>query len=160
MKHRTRGFWISEFEISFAEIGKVFTKNDYTKRQGVAVGFSYFQAGKFCKTLTEIAKHNKVFSKGYQYRLPTEAQWRQAVNIVGKKLGISKKNIDTVEWCSDVFSKEMATGKDPEKKGFDDLQSVRVVVRGSGKTDADSRGSAEPWIRSESATFRVVLVKE
>lgn len=77
----TRDFWIGKYEVTQAEYSEVAGKNpshfkDDPKRPVEKVTF--FEASDFCVALTERERRAGRLPLGFQYRLPTEAEWEYA----------------------------------------------------------------------------------
>ena len=101
----TKDFWIGKYEITQAQY-KAITENNPSKFQ---VGdnypveqISWEEAMKFCKKLTENEQLAGRLPNGYEYTLPTEAQWEYAARG-GHKSNVyhiysGNDTIDLVGW--------------------------------------------------------------
>ena len=73
----TKPFWIGKYEVTQEQYEKIMGTNPSSyKNSGKTAPvetISWFDAVEFCKKLTE--KERKRLPKGYEFRLPTEAEW-------------------------------------------------------------------------------------
>jgi formylglycine-generating enzyme len=77
----SQGFWIGKFEVTQAQwrrvMGEVSRALDAGKGDNVSVYWvSYEEAEEFCRRLTAVA--GPELPSGWEFRLPTEAQWEYA----------------------------------------------------------------------------------
>ncbi len=79
----TRGFWMGKYEVTQGEWKKVVGAFPGRQPAGEGPNFpvvevNYPEAEAFCEKLTEMARKVGEFPGGWEFRLPTEAQWEYA----------------------------------------------------------------------------------
>ncbi len=81
----TKGFWLGQHEVTQAEWRGVMQTAPWERKFGVREGddypatfVSWDEAMKFCEKLTEQEQSAGRLPSGWQYTLPTEAQWEYA----------------------------------------------------------------------------------
>ena len=77
----TRDFWLGETEVTQSQYEAVMNKNpSYFKKGGdyPVETVTWDEAMEFCRRLTQIERDAGRLPKGYEYTLPTEAQWEYA----------------------------------------------------------------------------------
>jgi len=76
----TKGYWLAKYEVTQAEYEAVIGSNPSKwKGQRLPVEqVSWTEAVEFCRKLTEKERVTGRLPAGYEYRLPTEAQWEYA----------------------------------------------------------------------------------
>ncbi len=104
----TQGYWLGKYEVTQSQYETVMGTNpsDRTGYDGEYYGVgdnypvyyvSWFDAMKFCKELTKIEKEAERLPEGYEYILPTEAQWEYACRAGTTTVFNNGKNIPTWE---------------------------------------------------------------
>lgn len=108
MRHEVRlshGFWIGRYEVSEGEwirvMGEGFNASK-TRRLFPVECVSWEDANEFCRRLTEIERKSGHLLTGWEYRLPTEAQWEYACRAgtstpysTGESLTVWQANTDS-----------------------------------------------------------------
>jgi len=81
----TRGFWLGKYEVTQAQWKSVMKttpwKGEYSVKEGAdyaATYMSWEDAVKFCSEITKQDRLSGKLPAGWEYRLPTEAQWEYA----------------------------------------------------------------------------------
>jgi len=76
----TKAYWLGKYEVTQAQYEAIMGKNpSYFKGADLPVeSVSWYDAMEFCEKLTEIERAAGRLPEGYEYTLPTEAQWEYA----------------------------------------------------------------------------------
>jgi formylglycine-generating enzyme required for sulfatase activity len=76
----TRGFWMGKYEVTQAQYEALMGENpSENKGESLPVEkVEWTKATKFCQKFTELERKAGRLPKGWEYRLPTEAQWEYA----------------------------------------------------------------------------------
>ncbi|MBO4796282.1 MAG: formylglycine-generating enzyme family protein, partial [Verrucomicrobia bacterium] len=76
----TQGYWLGKYEVTQAQYEAVMGTNpSYFKGADLPVeNVNWFDAKEFCAKLTAIEREAGRLPEGYEYTLPTEAQWEYA----------------------------------------------------------------------------------
>jgi formylglycine-generating enzyme len=79
----TKGFWMGKYEVTQGQRRGIMGKYPQKQPDGEGEDFpvvevNYFEAEGFCAGLTELAQKLNAMPPGWQFRLPTEAQWEYA----------------------------------------------------------------------------------
>lgn len=76
----TRGFWLGKYEVTQSQYKAVIGENP-SRFQGESLPvetLTWSEATEFCRKLTELESKAGRLPEGWEYRLPTEAQWEYA----------------------------------------------------------------------------------
>ena len=150
----TRGFWLSETEITQRFYEAVTEKNP-SEFRGAALPVdtvSWDDAVKFCETLRAKAGGNVTL----RFRLPTEAEWEYAA-----RAGNAASGLDTLE-CHAWSGFETASGtthevgtKEPNAWGLHDMQGNLWEWCADGWSDFTSEKQTDPFAANESNPVRI-----
>jgi formylglycine-generating enzyme required for sulfatase activity len=124
----TKGYWLGKYEVTQAQWKAVMESNPskFIGDDLPVEQVSWDDAMKFCKKLTERERDAERLPSGYEYTLPTEAQWEYACRAgttsslnSGKNVTTAEKkgicdNLDEVGWYwMNGGKKNWNEGKDP-----------------------------------------------
>ncbi|MBO4544625.1 MAG: formylglycine-generating enzyme family protein, partial [Verrucomicrobia bacterium] len=100
----TNGYWLGKYEVIQAQYEAVMGTNPSTyKGTDLPVEtVSWYDAKEFCAKLTEIEKAAGRLPEGYEYTLPTEAQWEYACRAGTTTSLNSGKNLTNVAECPNM----------------------------------------------------------
>jgi formylglycine-generating enzyme required for sulfatase activity len=107
----SRGYWLGKYEVTQAEYEQVMGKNPsgFKGARNPVETVSWDDAVEFCAKLTEREQKAGRLPYGYEYRLPTEAEWEYAARggaksqatSAGSEQGFTysgSNNVDEVAW--------------------------------------------------------------
>jgi formylglycine-generating enzyme required for sulfatase activity/predicted Ser/Thr protein kinase len=100
----SRGFWLGKYEVTQAEYEAVAGKNpsNFRGARNPVEMVSWDDAVAFCAKLTERERKARRLPEGYEYRLPTEAEWEYGARGGAGSKGYTypgSNNLDEVAWC-------------------------------------------------------------
>ena len=157
----TKGFWISDHEVTQSEYQSIIGPNPSTvKGENFPVtNVSWAAAVAYCQQLTKWDQSAGKISLTQSYRLPTEAEWTYAANKVGQyfdftdvvydnkirlvrqkkpnKFGIYDMLGNVSEWCNDWSGPALAgslidpIGQQPTGIQWMGLSAGRLILGGS-----------------------------
>lgn len=165
----SRGFWMGKYEISQAQYQFVMGKapSHFVGVFTPVESLSWTEASAFCRKLTTLTRKAGLLPKGWEYRLPTEAQWEYACragtttrysfgNDVSKlgEYAWYFNNSGTVEKFKQLKNLPPAMWAELGKLSFDDLKELRGMQPhpvGQKKPNAwglcDMHGNVSEWCR-------------
>jgi len=129
----TKGYWLGKYEVTQAQYKAVMGKNPskFTGDDLPVEQVNWNDAKGFCEKLTAIEKESGRLPEGYEYTLPTEAQWEYACRAGtttslnnGKDLTDNHKcpEIDEVGWYYYNKNEPQSVGhKQPNAWGLYDM---------------------------------------
>ncbi|MBQ7590715.1 MAG: formylglycine-generating enzyme family protein [Verrucomicrobia bacterium] len=100
----TQGYWLGKYEVTQAQY-KAIMKVNPSKYKGAdrpVECVSWNDAMAFCAKLTEIEKAAGRLPEGYEFTLPTEAQWEYACRAGTTTALNSGKNLSDTKQCSEM----------------------------------------------------------
>ena len=102
----SRGYWIGKYEVTQAEYEAVTGSNPSRSKgaQNPVENVSWAEATAFCAKLTENERAAGRLPPGYDYRLPTEAEWEYAARGGTKRMGYGysgSNSLGEVAWYKD-----------------------------------------------------------
>ena len=100
----TKGYWLGKYEVTQAQYEAVTGENPskFIGADRPVEKVSWNDAMEFCKKLTEIEKAAGRLPEGYEYTLPTEAQWEYACRAGTTTALNSGKNLSDKYQCSEM----------------------------------------------------------
>ncbi|QEL17787.1 formylglycine-generating enzyme family protein [Limnoglobus roseus] len=145
----SKGYWTAKYETTQGQWKRVMGKlpgkatAELPEGDDLPVGnVNFAQSEAFCAKLTELGKKDGTLSKGWEFRLPTEAQWEYACRA-GTKTATS---------FGDTLSTEQANFKNRPYNGAKDGPSLGKAAKvGSYPANAwglhDMHGNTFEWCR-------------
>jgi formylglycine-generating enzyme required for sulfatase activity len=100
----TQGYWLGKFEVTQAQYEAVMGENPsrFTGADLPVEKVTWNDAKEFCVKLTEIEKAAGRLPGGYEYTLPTEAQWEYACRAGTTTALNSGKNLSDTKQCPEM----------------------------------------------------------
>ncbi|MBO7524844.1 MAG: formylglycine-generating enzyme family protein, partial [Verrucomicrobia bacterium] len=100
----TQDYWMGKYEVTQAQYEAIMGTNpsDFKGADRPVEMVSWNDAMEFCKKLTEIEKAAGRLPGGYEYTLPTEAQWEYACRAGTTTALNSGKNLSDTKQCPEM----------------------------------------------------------
>ena len=100
----TKGYWLGKYEVTQAQYKAVTGGNpsEFVGDNDPVENVSWFDAVAFCEKLTKIEKAAGRLPEGYEYTLPTEAQWEYACRAGTATAFSNGTNVPTKEQIEDA----------------------------------------------------------
>jgi formylglycine-generating enzyme required for sulfatase activity len=124
----TNGYWMGKYEVTQHEYRFIMKKNPsrFKSPDKPVEHVSWSDAVSFCNALTDRERRAGRLPDGYEYRLPTEAEWEFAARGGRKTKNLKysgSKNADSVAWYeSNAGGKSSPVGKkSPNELGIHDM---------------------------------------
>ncbi|MBT7302672.1 MAG: SUMF1/EgtB/PvdO family nonheme iron enzyme, partial [Victivallales bacterium] len=124
----TKGFWLGKYEVTQAEYKTIMGKNPshFKGERNPVERVSWSNAMAFCRKLTEQEQAAGRLPAGYEYRLPTEAEWQYVARGGSRSRGFSyagSNDLAEVAWhMGNSDEKAHPVGqKKPNELGFHDM---------------------------------------
>ncbi len=143
----TKGFWTGQYEVTQGQWRRVV--GEFPGKQPAGEGDDYpvvevnfAEAEGFCKKLTELARKSGGLPAGWEFRLPTEAQWEYACRAV----------TTTATAFGDKLSRKQANFQGKPYNGAEPGPSLKRAAKvGSYPANAwglhDMHGNVYEWCR-------------
>ena len=127
------GFYMGKYEVTKVEWEKLMKTTPWQgKARGdgrqiaynAATHLIWVETAMFCTELTKKDRASGKLPDGWEYRLPTEAQWEYAWRAGTNRVNVKRSNSwglydmhgNVTEWCLDYFRRGLPGGTDPEVK--------------------------------------------
>jgi formylglycine-generating enzyme required for sulfatase activity len=150
----SRGFWIGKYEVIQAEYEALLGKNPstYGGARNPVETVSWSDAVAFCTRLTEREQRAGRLPEGYEYRLPTEAEWEYAArggaksqaNAAGSGQDFAysgSNHVDEVAWyCGNSGDRRLEDWEKDEKKRQRSMSSNRCRAHPVGQKAPNELG--------------------
>jgi formylglycine-generating enzyme required for sulfatase activity/serine/threonine protein kinase len=104
----TKGYWLGKYEVTQGQWQAVMGSNPSNFRNAGSNApveqVSWDDAQEFCRKLTEKERAARRLPAGYEYALPTEAQWEYACRAGTTGAYAGNGNLDSMGWFTDNSS--------------------------------------------------------
>jgi formylglycine-generating enzyme required for sulfatase activity len=116
----TKGFWMGKYEVTQGQWQKLMGAFMQPQNKGAGDDYpvywvSYIEAEEFCRKLTEQARVAGTLPAGWEFRLPTEAQWEYAC----------RAGTTTATWFGDKLSNRQANFQQKPYNGGEEVTPLQ-----------------------------------
>lgn len=116
----SRGFWMGKYEVTQGQWQRLVGEVHGPLNQGAGDDFpvywvSYVEAEEFCRKLTAQARASGALPAGWEFRLPTEAQWEYAC----------RAGTTTATWFGDKLSNRQANFQQKPYNGAEEVPALK-----------------------------------
>ena len=155
----TKDYWLGETEVTQAQYEAVMGWNPSEFKKGgnfPVENVSWDDAMEFCRKLTERERKTGRLPSGYEYTLPTEAQWEYAARGGNKSRGYKysgSDKLDEVGWYYENSGRKRLDEKKRDDSIFKSAGCITHLVKEKNPNELglyDMSGNVCEWCRDSS----------